>query len=97
MRSSDLDQVVRDVGRRVGEERVRLGWTQEVFAEALGYSLKFTQRIEGGRENLTIKSAVMLADALGVPLGALFKKPRTKRPGPGRPKKRIRGTKTAAG
>jgi transcriptional regulator with XRE-family HTH domain len=97
MRSSDLDQLVRDVGRRVGEERGRRGWTQEQFAEALGYSLKFTQRIEGGRENLTIKSAAMLADALGVPLVALFKKPRTKQPGPGRPKKRTHGIKTAAG
>jgi transcriptional regulator with XRE-family HTH domain len=81
----------------VGEERVRRGWTQEQFAETLGYSLKFTQRIEGGRENLTIKSAGMLADALGVPLVALFKKPRTKKPGPGRPKKRTRRIKTATG
>ena len=79
----------------MGEERVRRGWTQEQFAETLGYSLKFTQRIEGGRENLTIKSAAMLADALGVPLVALFRKPRTKKPGPGRPKKRTSGTKSA--
>jgi len=97
MRSSDLDQLVRDVGRRVGEERGRRGWTQEQFAETLGYSLKFTQRIEGGRKNLTIKSAAMLADALGVPLAALFKKPRTEKPGPGRPKKRAHRTKTTAG
>jgi transcriptional regulator with XRE-family HTH domain len=68
-----------------------------VFAETLGYSLKFTQRIEGGRENLTIKSAAMLADALGVPLVALFRKPKTKKPGPGRPKKRTHGIKTAVG
>jgi ADP-heptose:LPS heptosyltransferase len=46
---------------------------------------------------VTIKSAAMLADALGVPLVGLFRKPRTKQPGPGRPKKRIHGTKTAAG
>jgi hypothetical protein len=46
---------------------------------------------------VTIKSAAILADALGVPLVALFKKPRTKRPGPGRPKKRTHGIKTAAG
>jgi len=58
---------------------------------------KFTQRIEGVRENLTIKSAAMLADALGVPLVVLFKKPRTKKPGPGRPRKRTPGTKTPAG
>jgi len=44
---------------------------------------------------VTIKSAATLADALGVPLVALFRKPRTKRPGPGRPKKRTHGIKTA--
>jgi len=95
MRSSDLDQLVRDVGRRVAEERGRRGWTQDQFSETLGYSLKFTQRIEGGRENLTIKSAAILADALGVPLMALFKKPRTKKPGPGRPKRHTHGIKAA--
>jgi ribosome-binding protein aMBF1 (putative translation factor) len=97
MRSTDLDQLVRDVGRRVAEERVRRGWTQEVFAEALGHSLKFTQRIEAGRENMTIRTIASLADTLGVRLATLFNKPRTKQPGPGRPKKRTHGLKTAAG
>ena len=97
MRSSDLDQLVRDVGRRVAEERVRRAWTQEVFAEALNYSLKFVQRLEAGRENMTIRTIASLADTLGVRLATLFNKPRTKQPGPGRPKKRIRRIKTAAG
>jgi hypothetical protein len=48
-----------------------------------------------GGKRVTIKSAAMLADALGVPLVALFKKPRTKQPGSGRPRKkklaRVRG------
>jgi ribosome-binding protein aMBF1 (putative translation factor) len=96
MRPSDLDQLVRDVGRRVGEERTRRGWTQEVFAEALNYSLKFVQRIEAGRENMAIRTIASLADTLGVRLATLFNKPRTKQPGPGRPKKRTRELKTKA-
>jgi transcriptional regulator with XRE-family HTH domain len=95
MRSSDLDQLVRDAGRRVAEERVRRGWTQEQFAEEMGFSLKFTQRIEAGRENLTIKSLVSLAEHLGIAVKALFQRPRTRKPGPGRPKRRTRVTKTA--
>jgi transcriptional regulator with XRE-family HTH domain len=93
MRTTDLDQVVLGVGRRVAEERIHRGWTQEEFAEKLGYSIKFTERIEAGREKRTIKSLANLAEHLGVDLGALFRKPRTKKPGPGRPKKRTSGTR----
>jgi len=95
MRSSDVDQTLRDVGRRVAEERMHRGWTQEQFAEKMGHSLKFAQRIEAGRENLTVKSIANLAKHLGVDLVALFRKPRTEKPKPGRPKQRTRVAKTA--
>lgn len=95
MRSGDIDQILRDVGRRVAEARIHGGLTQEQFAESMGYSLKFAQRIEAGRENLTIKSLANLANHLGVEMNALFQRPRTKKPGPGRPKQRTRVAKTA--
>jgi hypothetical protein len=41
-----------------------------------------------GRENMTIKSMVKLAHVLGIRVTDLFKKPKTKQPGPGRPKKK---------
>jgi transcriptional regulator with XRE-family HTH domain len=96
MRSSDVDQILRDVGRRVAEARTHRGWTQEEFAEEMGYSLKFAQRVEAGRENLTVKSLANLSEHLGVEVKALFSKPRTKKPGPGRPKQRTRVAKTAS-
>jgi transcriptional regulator with XRE-family HTH domain len=69
------------------------GWTQEEFAERQGYSLKFTQRIEAGRENLTIKTLANLAQHLSADLAVLFRKPRSEKPKPGRPRKRTGGTK----
>jgi UDP-N-acetylglucosamine 1-carboxyvinyltransferase len=95
MRSSDVNQILRDVGRRVAEERMHRGWTQEQFAEEMGFSLKFTQRIEAGRENLTIKSLANLAKHLGIEAKTLFQRPRTQKPKPGRPKRRTRVAKTA--
>ena len=79
----------------MGEARIHRGLTQEQLAEAMGFSLKFTQRIEAGRENLTIKSLTNLAKHLGIEVKALFQRPRTKKPGPGRPKQRTRVAKTA--
>ena len=80
--------VLRDVGRRIAELRAAQGWTQEKMAEALDVNLPYLQRIEGGRENLTVRSLARLAHILGVRVGALFEAPadRTVR-GPGRPRR----------
>jgi transcriptional regulator with XRE-family HTH domain len=88
MRSRDPDQTVCDVGRRVAEVRIQQGLTQARLAEDLGFELKYLQRIEAGR-NLTIKSLVRLANTLGIQPTDLFRKPTTKRRGPGRPKQRL--------
>lgn len=86
MRSHDIDDTVKNVGRRVAELRVRAGLTQDQQAERLGFAIKYLQRIEGGGENLTIRSLVKIASAFGVRVTELFRKPRTKQAGPGRPK-----------
>ncbi len=56
----DPDLVLRSVGRRVAELR---SGTQEELAERLGVSIKYLQRIEAGRPNLTIRSLVRIANA----------------------------------
>jgi hypothetical protein len=48
------------------------------------------------KTGLLLVSGSGLADTLGVRLATLFNKPRTKQPGPGRPKKRTRELKTKA-
>ena len=66
------NHVVRSVGRRVAAARRAGGWTQEQVAERAGFSIKYLQRIEGGRENLTIKSLVELAALLEIEVAAFF-------------------------
>ncbi len=89
--------VLRDVGRRIAELRAAQGWTQEKMAETLDVNLPYLQRIEGGRENLTVRSLTRVAHALGVRVAALFEPPadRAQR-GPGRPRKQKGPKPTAA-
>ncbi len=85
MRKQDGDRIVRDVGRRVAELRCDLGLTQAEFAEALGIATNTLQRIEIGRQNLTIRTLVRLSDQLGAPVAALFEAPRSREVRKGRP------------
>ena len=66
------NDLVRSVGRRAATARRAGGWTQEQVAERAGFSIKYLQRIEGGRENLTIKSLVELAAVLGIEVVEFF-------------------------
>jgi transcriptional regulator with XRE-family HTH domain len=63
--AADPDATQRLVGRRVAHHRQRRGWTQEVLAERVGVSTKYLQRIEAGRENLSLRSLATIAAALG--------------------------------
>ena len=72
MSKLDPEDVVRSVGRRVAVARRAGGWTQEQVAERAGFSIKYLQRIEGGRENLTIKSLVDLAAVLEIDVAEFF-------------------------
>lgn len=46
--------------------------TQAALAKKLGVSLKYVQKVEAGRQNLTISSIVRFANALGVEPKHLF-------------------------
>jgi transcriptional regulator with XRE-family HTH domain len=85
-----LGQVLSDLGRRVAELRRAQGWTQEQLAEALGLeSVSHIKAIEGGRENLTLRSVHDLAVILGTDVRGMMAKPHDTRPRrPGRPPKR---------
>lgn len=57
---------MRAVARRIAEVRRLAGITQEALAEQLGIALKNVQRIESGRQNLTLQTLARVATALGV-------------------------------
>jgi transcriptional regulator with XRE-family HTH domain len=90
VRAQDPKRVLRDVGRKIAEGRVKRGLTQEAFAEQIvGCSLKYLQAIEAGRENLTVESLVALAGKVGVRVQQLFEAPVSRKVRRGRPPKSV--------
>ncbi|MBK8170543.1 MAG: helix-turn-helix transcriptional regulator [Sandaracinaceae bacterium] len=66
---------MRNIGRRVAEHRRAHEWTQAALAERLGVTSEYLQRIEAGRENLSIRSLVEIANGLGDRIAALLEEP----------------------
>jgi transcriptional regulator with XRE-family HTH domain len=81
----DADEIIRALGRRIAELRRRAGLTQAAFAERSGVSVKYVQRIEAGRENLTVRSLVSIAECLGTTPRELLEPPATLEVQRGRP------------
>lgn len=60
------------LGKRIREERLRLGLTQEDLAEYSNISLTYMGRVERGERNMTVKTLVNIANALGVTIDYLL-------------------------
>ena len=88
MRRTDPDRLLRDLGRRLAELRAEAELTQEELAEQLDVTARYVQSLEGGQENLTVKSLATLADALGVGVAKLFDVPKSRIVRQGRPPRR---------
>ncbi len=69
--SATHDRLLHGVGRRVGEVRRKAGLTQEQLGARIGTTMKNVQRIEGGRQNLTLATLARLAHALGAAVDEL--------------------------
>lgn len=90
MPSARAQELFAYIGANVYRARVRAGLTQEQLAEAAELDLRFLQRVERGKTNLSVAVVVALADALGVAPGSLFKKARLPEVQRGRPAGRTR-------
>lgn len=65
------EELLREVGRRVGQTRRDRGWTQEALAEAVGIEPVTLSRLETGDRALSLTMLAQIADVLGVGLGDL--------------------------
>ncbi len=75
MAISDPHRIIHDVGRRIAEIRAQRNLTQEQLATQADVTLKYLQRIEAGKENLTLESLVHFSNLLQVTLSEFFVKP----------------------
>ena len=92
MPSARAGEFFRYIGANVHRGRVRLGMTQEGLAEKADLDLRFLQRVERGRTNLSVAVVVALAHALEVAPGSLFRKAKLTEPSRGRPARRTART-----
>ena len=72
MEDQQTSDILKHIGQRVAELRRAQGMTQETFAARMGCSVKYLQRVEAGRQNLSVKSLVKWSNALDVTMVDLF-------------------------
>ncbi|WP_407169108.1 helix-turn-helix domain-containing protein [Bradyrhizobium sp. ORS 111] len=75
------------VGRNFSRLRKQKGFTQEIFAEASGFTQQYISGLENGRRNPTVVTLFELASTLGVshvdlilPDEEFFRRPRAPKP-----------------
>ena len=72
MTDTPPEKIIALVGRNLADFRRQRGLTQEQLAALAGVSVKYVQRVEAGRENLTIRSLARFSTLLGVEVRDLF-------------------------
>lgn len=87
MRPIHPARLIQSVGARLGDLRRAAELTQQEMADRLEVTLRYVQRVEAGKENLTLESLARFANTLRVPLEALFVAPEPRKRRPGRPSK----------
>jgi transcriptional regulator with XRE-family HTH domain len=71
-RAARREPLAAEVARRIADARVARGVTQDQLAERLGTATRNLQRIESGRQNLTLGTIERIAHALSLPARALL-------------------------
>ena len=66
------------LGKRIKEERIRIGLTQEQLAEYLDVSTTYVGFIERGERSVTLEKLALLAQCFHVTIDSLLQEPPTK-------------------
>lgn len=69
--STELDPEAVRIGATIRALREALGWKRAEMVGAVGKSYAYLCNIEAGRKRCTPQLARQIADALGVPVGAI--------------------------
>lgn len=66
-------EILKQFGRNVKAERVRLGYSQEDLAEKIGVNREYISRIERGIQNMSLLKITALANYLETKLENLLR------------------------
>lgn len=66
------EDIYRHIGRRVREERVQRGWTQEQLAERIEAHLSFIGQLERGIKKPSLMTIKKIANAFGMRAGDIL-------------------------
>lgn len=58
----------KEIGNRIRERRVQMGWTQEILAEQIDVATVYVSRIENGKAQVNLKRLAELAQILKTPI-----------------------------
>ncbi len=67
----DVFQLYKEVGQRIKIIREEKGLTQQGLADLCNFEKSNISRIEAGRTNLTLKSLLLISEALNIPIKQL--------------------------
>jgi transcriptional regulator with XRE-family HTH domain len=86
MQGLKIAHIQEALAANVRRHRTRMGLSQEAFAELLGVSGRYVQRIEQGQSEPSLKMLVSIAAALNLSFVMLFKRAPAVKRAPGRPR-----------
>lgn len=66
-------EILKQFGRNVKAERIRLGYSQESLAEKIGVNREYISRIERGTQNMSLAKITALANYMEINIDNLLR------------------------